>query len=118
MRIRTLVGMLALAAGAGWSTPADAQLFFATGPVIAILDGNLLVGEAIGHLGGWGTISLRSQSNAGLTCVGEFSATDAPGDSGTLRCSDGASAAFRFHRLTLMRGYGADSIAARQGAQE
>jgi hypothetical protein len=26
-----------------------------------------------------------------------------------LRCSDGASAAFRFHRLTLRRGYGAGS---------
>ena len=31
------------------------------------------------------------------------------GDSGQLRCSDGASADFRFERLTMMRGYGAAS---------
>ena len=107
MRITTLVGMLAFAVGAGWTGVANAQLFSSTGPVIAILDGHLLVGEAIGHLGGWGTIALRSQSEVGLTCVGEFSATDPPGDSGTLRCSNGVSAAFRFKRLTLVRGYGA-----------
>jgi hypothetical protein len=93
----------------GWTGFACAQLFSSTGPVIAIFGGNLLVGEATGHLGGWGTIALRSHSKAGLTCVGEFSARDAPGDSGQLRCSDGASTAFRFQRLSLMRGYGAGS---------
>ena len=31
------------------------------------------------------------------------------GDAGQLRCSDGASAAFRFQRLSLRRGYGAGS---------
>jgi hypothetical protein len=109
MRIPTIVGVLAIAAGAGWSGLADAQLFSSSGPVIAILDGKLLVGEAIGHLGGWGTIALHSAPKGGLTCVGEFSADDAPGDSGQLRCSDGANATFRFQRLTLMRGYGAGS---------
>ena len=94
---------------AGWSGLAGAQLFTSTGPVIAIFDGKLLVGEATGHLGGWGTIALHSRSKAGLTCVGEFSATEALGDAGQLKCSDGTSAAFRFQRLTLMRGYGAGS---------
>jgi len=42
-----------------------------------------------------------------LTCVGEFSATEALGDAGQLRCSDGASAAFQFQRLGLRRGHGA-----------
>jgi hypothetical protein len=78
--------------------------------VIAILDGELLVGEATGHLAGWGTIALRSRSRAALTCVGEFSATGALGDAGELRCTDGASAAFRFQRLSLRRGYGAGSL--------
>ncbi len=32
-----------------------------------------------------------------------------PGDAGQLRCSDGASAEFRFQRLSLRRGYGAGS---------
>ena len=50
---------------------------------------------------------LRSRSNPGLTCVGEFSATEALGDAGQLRCSDGASATFEFQRLSLRRGYGA-----------
>jgi hypothetical protein len=55
---------------AGRTGLVHAQLFSSTGSVIAILDGKLLVGEATGHLGGWGTIALRSRSKAGLTCVG------------------------------------------------
>lgn len=102
--------VLAVSIGlAGWTGPAGAQLFSSSGPVIAILDGELLVGEATGHLGGWGTIALHSRAKAGRTCVGEFSYSEALGDSGQLRCSDGASAAFRFQRLTLRRGYGAGS---------
>jgi hypothetical protein len=97
---------------AGWTGLAGAQLFSSTGPVIAIFAGSLLVGEATGHLGGWGTLSLRSPSKPELTCVGEFSTTDGLGDGGQLRCSDGTSAPFRFQRLTLMRGYGAGSSSA------
>jgi hypothetical protein len=104
-------GLALCIALAAWTGPGQAQLFSSSGPVIAILDGNLLVGQATGHLGGWGTIALRSLSKAGLTCAGEFSFSDALGDSGQLKCSDGASAAFRFQRLTLMRGYGAGSSA-------
>jgi hypothetical protein len=105
---RLPLAALALSMGlAAWTGHADAQLFSSTGPVIAILDGELLVGEATGHLGGWGTIALRSGAKAERTCVGEFSHSTALGDSGQLRCSDGASAAFRFQRLTLRRGYGA-----------
>jgi len=91
----------------GWPALASAQLFTSKGPVIAILGANLLVGEATGHLGGWGTIALRSRSSSGLTCAGEFSFSDALGDAGELKCSDGASAAFHFQRLSMMRGYGA-----------
>jgi hypothetical protein len=97
---------------AGWASVAGAQIFSSTGPVIAIFAGSLLVGEATGHLGGWGTLALRSPSKPGLTCVGEFSTTDGPGDSGQLRCSDGTTAPFRFQRLTLMRGYGSGSSSA------
>ena len=92
---------------AGWTGAANAGLLSSTGPVIAILGGELLVGEVTAHLAGWGTIALRSPSTPGLTCVGEFSATDALGDAGQLRCSDGASATFEFQRLSLRRGYGA-----------
>ena len=93
----------------GWTSPAGAQLFTSTGPVIAVFGGRVLVGEATGHLGGWGTIALRSPSKPELTCVGEFSTTDGAGDGGQLRCSDGTRAAFHFRRLTLTRGYGAGS---------
>lgn len=92
---------------AGWPGIADAGLLSSTGPVIAILDGELLVGEVTAHLAGWGTIALRSRSNPALTCVGEFSATEALGDVGQLTCSNGASAAFEFRRLSLRRGHGA-----------
>jgi hypothetical protein len=97
---------LCIALGA-WAGAADAGLLSSTGPVIAVLDGELLVGEATGHLAGWGTIAVRSPSNPALTCVGEFSATEALGDAGQLRCSNGATAAFQFQRLSLRRGYGA-----------
>jgi len=108
--MRKLVVAAAVAGLSGWAGAAGAQLFSSTGPVIAILDGKLLVGEATGHLGGWGTIALRSRSGAGPTCVGEFSHNaEALGDAGQLKCSDGASAAFRFQRLSLRRGYGAGS---------
>ena len=51
-------GALALCIALGvWAGHARAQLFSSTGPVIAILDGELLLGEATGHLGGWGTIA-------------------------------------------------------------
>src|SRR5688572_22963588 len=104
-----IAAALLIAALAAASGLARAGPFSSTGPVIAILDGKLLVGEATGHLGGWGTIALHSRSIAGLTCVGEFSATEALGDAGQLTCSDGSSAPFSFQRLTLRRGYGAGS---------
>lgn len=104
LHARALVLCIAFA---GWPGVADAGLLSSTGPVIAVLDGELLVGEATAHLAGWGTIALRSRSNPALTCVGEFSATEALGDAGQLRCSNGATAAFQFQRLGLRRGHGA-----------
>jgi len=107
-RLSALFTGVALLIGlAGWTSLAGAQLFSSTGPVIAIFDGRLLVGEATGHLAGWGTIVLHSAADAALTCVGEFSATEALGDAGELRCSDRSRAAFLFQRLSLRRGYGA-----------
>lgn len=95
-----------LALLAGWTAQADAGILSRTGPVIAILAGELYVGEAEGHLDGSGTISLRSQDAHGVLCQGQFTHSDKSGDSGNMRCSDGASATFQFRRLTLLRGYG------------
>ena len=68
-----------------------------------------MLGEATGHLGGSGTITLHSSATGARTCDGEFSYGGTQGDSGQLRCSDGTSAAFRFQRLTARRGYGTGS---------
>jgi hypothetical protein len=106
MRKLVLAGLAASLGLTGWAEPASAQMFSSTLPVIAILGGELLVGEATGHLGGWGTLKLRSHGKALRTCAGEFSYSEALGDAGELKCSDGASAEFRFQRLSPMRGYG------------
>lgn len=95
------------AALCAWAGLAHAGPFSLKSPVIAIFNGELLVGEATAHLAGWGTIDVRSQ--AGLTCIGEFGSTEEFGHAGELRCSDGAAASFRFQRLGLRSGYGAGS---------
>lgn len=104
MSIRSIALCIAVACWAGVSHAGPLSI---TAPVIAILDGELLVGEVTAHLAGWGTIAVRTPSNPARTCVGEFTATEALGDAGQLRCSDGSAAAFQFQRLSLKRGYGA-----------
>lgn len=78
----------------------------ATGAVIAIMAGNLFVGEAEGHLNGSGTLAIHSQKNPSLTCKGEFTSSAELGGKGQLRCSDGTTSTFKFQRLTLRRGHG------------
>ena len=95
---------------AGAAPAAAAGLFSATGAIIAIAADDLYVGEAEGHLDGSGTVALRSQKDPSLTCVGQFTSSAALGGSGRLQCSDGASAAFRFKRLSVYRGYGVASF--------
>src|SRR5688572_17658775 len=102
MRIAVLVACLGLA---GWAPPAGA-LLSATGAVIAILAGELFVGEAVGHLSGAGTLAIRSKKDPGLTCHGAFTSSAALGGLGQMQCSDGATATFSFKRLNIFRGYG------------
>jgi len=68
---RTLKVLAAAAAGcialASPATPALAGLLSATGAVIAILNGELFVGEAEGHIGGEGTLAIHSQKNPALS---------------------------------------------------
>ena len=65
------------------------------------------MGEAEGHLNGTGTVAIRSQKDPALTCLGQFTYSAAPGGTGQLHCSDGATATFDFKRLSMFRGYGA-----------
>ena len=81
-------------------------MFSATGAVIAIMAGNLFLGEAEGHLNGAGTIAIHSQKNPALTCKGEFTSSAEAGGKGQLRCSDGTTSNFKFQRLSVRRGHG------------
>lgn len=103
--IAVLAGGLALA-----SPAAVAGLLSATGKVIAIVAGELFVGEAEGHLDGHGTLFIRSQSNPQLSCQGAFTSSAKLGGSGDLRCSDGSAGTFHFQRLTLRRGHGTGTL--------
>ena len=91
---------------AGSATPAGAGLLSASGAVIAILAGELFVGEAVGHLNGAGTLAIHSQKDPRLTCRGQFTSSAELGGSGQMQCSDGATATFSFNRLNIFRGYG------------
>ena len=82
----------------------------ATGAVIAIMAGNLFLGEAEGHLSGAGTLAIHSQKNPALTCRGEFTSSAELGGKGQLRCSDGTTSTFKFQRLSLRRGHGTGSF--------
>ena len=86
--------------------PASAGLFSSTGPVIAIMGGELFTGTAEGHLNGAGTLAIRSQKNPGLACKGDFTSSAEQGGKGKLNCSDGSSSTFRFKRLNLYQGHG------------
>ena len=106
MRTVTLAACLGLA---GSATPADA-LLSATGNVIAILAGDLFVGEAVGDLSGAGTLAIHSQKDPALTCRGQFTSSAELGGLGQMQCSDGATATFSFKRLNIFRGYGVGSF--------
>lgn len=109
MRKIVIVGIACIAL-AGAATPARAGLFSAKGEVIAILAGDLFVGEAEGHLNGAGTLAIRSQNDPGLTCLGKFTSSAELGGKGELRCSDGSVSTFQFKRLSVRRGYGGGSF--------
>ena len=102
-----LAACLGLAASAA---PAHAGLLSAKGAVIAILAGELFVGEAVGHLSGAGTLAIHSKKDPGLTCRGQFTSSAELGGSGQMQCSDGATATFSFKRLNIYRGYGVGSF--------
>ncbi|HEY8068043.1 MAG TPA: hypothetical protein VIF38_04050 [Burkholderiales bacterium] len=107
---KILFAVLASCIGLVGSTAAAAAgLFSATGAVIAILAGDLFLGEAEGHLGGAGTLTIHSQKSPSLTCTGQFTSSAELGGSGQVQCSDGATATFHFRRLSALRGYGTGS---------
>lgn len=104
---KTFLIVLAASIGLGSSTNlAAAGVFSATRPVIAMVDDDIFVGEAEGHINGAGTVSIHSQKDPDLTCVGSFTSTAELGGSGQLNCSNGTIAKFHFQRVSAFRGYG------------
>jgi len=110
-KLRTRIAIAAsLAIGLAAPTGACAGFLSSTGPVIAIMGGELFVGEAEGHLGGAGTITIHSQRVPALACAGDFTSSAALGGSGQLHCSDGTVARFWFTRLSIFNGHGSGSF--------
>lgn len=96
----------------GWAGTAGARLMSSTGPVIAILAGDLFQGQAEGHLDGSGTVWIASRARPAFRCRGQFTSSAQLGGAGSLKCSDGMTVTFQFKRLTLTRGHGAGSSSA------
>lgn len=109
MRRMLVMGLAAFAGLAGWANPAGAELFSTTSPVIAILAGDLFLGETNFNRDGSGTISIQSRAKPDVTCRGQFTSSAELGDAGNMQCSDGAAVTFRFQRLSPVRGYGTGS---------
>jgi hypothetical protein len=103
---KILAAGIACIALTGSAAPASAGLFSSTGAVIAIMAGELFTGTAEGNLDGAGTIAIHSQKNPALTCSGQFTSSAELGGAGKLRCSDGATATYKFQRLTIYKGHG------------
>jgi hypothetical protein len=107
---KLLIAGIACLALAGSATPAGAGLLSAKGKVIAIMGGDLFVGEAEGHLSGAGTLAIHSQKKPDLTCAGKFTSSAELGGTGELQCSDGATSTFKFKRVNVRQGYGGGSF--------
>jgi len=96
----TMQGCAPNAAGARYG------FFSATAPVIAILQDDMLTGEAVGYMDRTGTIKMTSVLDASLSCIGQFRYTGAKTGTGSVICNDGSSGDFQFHGLTRLSGYG------------
>lgn len=109
MRRKLVTGFAVCASLVAWAGPTAAAFISSAGPVIAIIAGDLFLGEAEGNLDGSGTIRIRSHLRPGVTCNGQFTSSAEQGGAGNMRCSDGATARYRFQRLSIMRGHGTGS---------
>lgn len=79
--------------------------FSASAPVIAVMAGDLLVGEAEGS-NMRGRIEVRSVVSPQLRCMGSFEYEGWSHGVGKVRCTDGAEAAFDFKALSVLSGHG------------
>jgi phospholipid transport system substrate-binding protein len=107
---RILVTSLAAFAGlASLASSAGAGHISTAVPDIAIIAGDLFLGEAEGNLYGSGSIGIQSRAKPDVTCRGRFTYSTQPGNAGNMRCSDRATGTIQFQRLSVVRGYGSGS---------
>lgn len=110
MRRYLLTGFAVCASLAVWSAPTTAAPMSSTAPVIAVIAGDLFLGEAESNRDGPGAMSIRSHLRPDVTCTGQFTAGAEPGGAGGMRCSDGTAVTFQFKRLGIMRGHGVGAV--------
>ena len=84
-------------------------LFSVELPVIAILHGDLFVGNAIAYLNRKGTIDLRAVLDANSKCFGSFRFTEVNAGIADMQCNDGSAARLSFSALSSFSGYGSGS---------
>src|SRR6266550_784554 len=107
--LRIFVASIVFAVSAGREANAEEvrmALFTVTLPVIAILNDNLFIGEAIAHIDRTGTIALRSVVDPKDRCVGSFRFTSLKAGLADMRCDDGVEAQLSFNALGVFSGYG------------
>ena len=107
--LRIFVASIVFAVSAGGGANAEEVrmgLFTVTLQVIAILDDNLFIGEAVAHIDRTGTIALRSAVDPKDRCVGSFRFTSLKGGLADMRCDDGVEAQLSFNALGVFSGYG------------
>jgi hypothetical protein len=108
-RPRAILGIVALSLSMvadGKCEEAQMGLFTVKLPVIAILHGDLFVGNATAHLNRKGTIDLQSVLDANGKCFGSFRFTDANAGIADMQCNDGSAARLSFRALSTFSGYG------------
>lgn len=107
--MRTLVAAVALALGAMSEAHCGeerARWLSVTLPVIAILQNELFLGEAVAYLDRTGTIDVRAALAPESKCHGTFRYTAPNAGLADMRCDDGAAAKLSFNALTTFSGYG------------
>lgn len=101
----------ALLAGARGDEPRPRWLAV-TLPVIAILHGELFVGEALAYLDRTGSIDVRAVLEPRARCSGRFRYTGPTTGLADMHCDDGAEAKLPFTTLSTFSGHGRGSTPA------
>src|SRR5450631_2505299 len=107
--LRIFVASIVFAVSVGREANAEEVrkgLFTVTLPVIAILNDNLYMGEAVAYIDRTGTIAVRSVVDPKNRCDGSVRFTSLKTGLADMRCDDGVEAQLSFNALSVFSGYG------------